>query len=128
MSMTVGKLIEAYIQLRDKRDALRDRHKQELAPLNKAMAAVEDKLQQVMQSMDLDNLKSKAGTAYMSTRTSVTVDDWDAFLSFVRDNDAWHLLERRASKTAVEEVTEDTGELPPGLSMKRALRVNVQRS
>jgi hypothetical protein len=81
-----------------------------------------------MQATGLENLPGGGGTAYRTTRTSVTVDDWDTFLGWVREHNAWHTLERRASKLAVEEYLEEQQELPPGLSLARAVAVNVRKS
>lgn len=124
----VGEYIDKYIQLRDRMNEIKDRHKQELAPYNDAMLKLENFFQKVMDDTGLENLKSEKGTAYKTTQSSVTVADWDAFRDYVVENQAWYLLEHRASKKAVEEVLEDSGDLPPGLNINRTLKVNVRRS
>lgn len=128
MTKTTGELIDAYIQLRDKRDALREEHKEALAPYNEAMTKLEIHFQRIMEAQDLKDLKSDHGTAYQSHQVSVTVADWDAFKDYIEGNNAWFLLDKRAAKKAVQEVVEETGELPPGLDMKRSIKINVRRS
>lgn len=126
--MTPGDLISKYIQLRDKQTDIKKQHKEELAPYNDAMRKIEDHLQKVMDQSDLENLKSEQGTAYKSTQSSVTIADWDAFKDYVITLGAWHMLDKRANKTAVEEVLEETGELVPGVNLTRSIKVNIRRS
>ena len=125
---TTGELVDAYIKLRDKRDAIKKEHAEALKPYNDALYKLEVHFQQVMDKQGLENLKSESGVAYKSVQSSVTVADWDVFRDYVLEHEAFHLLEKRASKTAVEEVVEETGELPPGLNLSRTIKVNVRRA
>ena len=126
--MTTGELIKKYIQVRDKANDIKKEHKEQLAPYNEAMQKIEDHMQKLMEQSDLENLKSEEGTAYKTTQTSVTVADWDSFKDYIITMGAWHMLDKRANKTAVSEVVEETGELPPGLDMKRSIKINIRRS
>jgi len=128
MSTNLGGLIDSYLRIRDKKDALKKKHIEELAPYNVALGKLEHHFLGAMHTTGLESLKSDEGTAYQSERSSVTVADWDAFHDFVLENAAYYLLEKRASKAAVMEVLEDTGALPPGLNMNRSIKVNVRRS
>lgn len=126
--MTPAELISSYLAIRNKKRALEEEHKKILAPYNETMNRIETELARIMQETGLENLPAGGGTAYRSTRTSVTVDDWDLFLGWVRENNAWHTLERRASKTAVEEILAEEEAMPPGLSLSRAVVVNVRKT
>ena len=128
MSKPLGEYIADYIRIRDMIDERKKKHKEELAPFNEALKKLEEHFLKVMQAEDLENLKTDGGTAYQSVQTSVTVADWDAFKDYVMVMGAWHMLDKRANKTAVTEVLEETGELPPGLNIKRSVKVNVRRS
>lgn len=125
---TPAELISGYLAVRDKKRLLEARHKEELAPYNATLAKIELVLAQVMNETGLDNLPGGGGTAYRTTRTSVTVADWDAFLTWVRETEAWHMLERRAAKTAVEEVLAETKELPPGINISSDSVVQVRKT
>jgi hypothetical protein len=76
----------------------------------------------------MDSVKTEAGTAYKSTRISVTTGDKDAFMEFVRTNDEWPLLEVRPSKSAVEEYRAAHDDLPPGINWRAEQVVNIRRS
>lgn len=126
--MTPAELISSYIQLRDKKREMETAHKEALKPYNETLAQIEAALGRIMTETGLENLPGGGGTAYRTTRSSVTVDNWDLFVLWVAEQGAWHMLERRASKTAIEELLEDTKELPPGVSISREFAVQVRKN
>lgn len=126
-SMTVDVMIEKYLRLRDKKKSIEDEHKQQLAPYNEAMTVLEGWLLEVMNQAKLKSLPTDQGTAYQSTRTSAKVTDWAAVLTYIRQNEAWDLLEARVSKLAAEAIIEQT-QLPiPGVETSSEICVNVRR-
>lgn len=126
--MNIDAVIERYVALRDKRKEIEERHKAELSPFKDAMAKIENVLLGRMNEMGVDSVKSKHGTAYKSETTTVSVADWDSYLQFVQATESWHMLERRAAKTAVNEYVEQNDDVPPGLNITRAVSVNFRRS
>jgi len=126
--MTPAKLIESYLQIRERKRLLESKHKDELKPFNETLASIEVALGKIMEETGLDHLPGGGGTAYRTVRSNVTVADWDAFLSWVREHDYWHLLEHRASKTAVVEVLSETSELPPGVNISHDVAVQVRKT
>jgi hypothetical protein len=126
--MTPAEMISAYLQIRDKKRLLEERHKQELKPFNEGLAQLENALAKAMDETGLTNLPGQGGTAYRATRSSVTVADWDSFITWVREAEAWHVLEHRANKTAIDEILNDNNDLPPGLNVTRTSVVNVRKT
>jgi hypothetical protein len=124
--ITADKVIEAYIRLRDQKDAVAKRHKEELAPFTEAMGKLETWLHQQLLEQGLQNFKSSIGVAYFSTHTAVKVDDWIAALDWIKQHNAWDLLERRISKTAYEDY-QKAGTVPPGVASTSSQVVRVQR-
>lgn len=120
--------IAKYIQLRDLKASEEAAHKERLKPLNEAMSKLEAFLLQRLNEAGSDSIKSKAGTAYKSTRTSVTIADKDVFVDFARRNGLDHLLDIRASKTGVEEYFKTEEVLPPGINRTAEIVVNVRKS
>lgn len=124
----IGKLVEGYITLRDKKAEIKARHEQELAPIQAMLDKIEVHILQHMQEHGVESCRTPVGTAYMSTRTSATVADWDSLLSFVQTNGLWQMLERRVAKTAVDEYAAMHKDLPPGVNYTQSIVVNVRRS
>lgn len=125
----VKDIIEGYIKLRDSRDNIKQRHREELAPIADSMQKMENWLLGELTKMDTDSVTKKGvGTAYKSTRTSVKIVDWEEAYKFVQENNLEHMLERRLSKAAVAEFVEANGEAPPGVDITREIVVNIRRS
>jgi len=127
-AMTMDSMIDRYVRLRDKKSAIKDRHKQELAPYEQAMDQLEAWMLETLDRSGLKSAKSPHGTAYKSTRTSAKVTDWAAVLEFIKANDAWDLLEARVSKLAAEQIIAET-QLPiPGVETATEIVCNVRRA
>ena len=128
MEINVDKVIGAYISLRDKIDAIETRHKDELRPHRDQLAKLETWLQVQLQAKGLQSLKGASGTVFLQEQTSATVEDWAEALSFLRDKEMWELLEKRVSKSVVQDYLESTGEIPPGIKYERRIVARVRRS
>ena len=126
---SVRDAIDGYIRLRDKRDEIKRRHKEELKPLSEKMQMVEGYLLNELNKAESDSISVKdIGTAYKSVRTSAKVNAWDETLPFILDNGLTHMLERRVSKAALDEYIEANGESLPGVSISREITVNIRRN
>jgi len=121
-------LVEQYIKLRDHKKELEDALVQRLAPIRAVMSQLEGWMMEDMQQAGLKSLPTRAGTAYQSTRTSARVTDWTQTLAFIREKEAWELLERRVSKLAVEAWMKEFDEAVPGVETSTEIVVNVRRS
>lgn len=120
-------LVGKYLEVRDKKKALDEAHKQKMAKVNELLTRIENALLEQFQAEGIDSVRTAKGTAYISTTTSVSVADWDEVLDFIREKEAWHMLERRVSKGAVEQWQDEYGELPPGLNIRMERKVNVRQ-
>lgn len=123
----IDAVVAAYIKLRDHKDEVKSRHKDELAPINEQMAKLEGWLHRELNAQGVDSFKTKAGTAFVQKATSVTVAEWDVTLPFIREHDLWDLLEARVSKSAVQDYVESTKEVPPGVNVRVEEVVRVRR-
>lgn len=120
--MDMNKLIDFYIQLRDKKKEVQDRHKAELEPYDAGMMKLEAKMQEQLSSLGVDKLGGDAGTVFTKTNVSISVEDWDEVLDYVKSNEAFDLLEKRVSKTAAQE----RGDVP-GLRTTQVKTIQVRR-
>lgn len=127
--MDANQLIDNYIKLRDKVDAINNEAKEKTAKLRVLMDRIETQLAQVLTAAGGKSLNTDAGTAFFKTATSCTVGDWDKTFEWIVENEAWNFLEHRVSKTAVEEFAQSTGgDLPPGVNYSTAKVVQIRRA
>ena len=128
MSDNLGDVVKKYIALRDKRDAIMREAKEKCAKLDEHLDKIEGKVMGVLDSLGLESVRTDAGTAYVSERTSATVADWDVTLDHIRENELWHMLEKRVNKKAVDEYKAENNDLPPGVNYRVVRALNVRRS
>jgi hypothetical protein len=126
--VTMEELVEKYIQLRDKKAELSADFKARTAKLDAVISKIEGVLLSQFNELGMESVRTKAGTAYKSTRASATVADWDNVLDFIQRNELWNMLEHRVNKSAVEQFKEEHGDLPPGVNWREEVVVNVRRS
>lgn len=127
MTSKVDAVVAAYIKLRDSKEQLARKHKDELAPITEQMARLESWLQKHLLDAGVESMKTRAGTAFLQTATSATVRDWAATLDWIKDRDEWSFLEARVNKSAVKDYMESTGDVPPGIDFKSNVVTRVRR-
>lgn len=126
--MKVDDVIRAYRTLREQKEKLAKQHAEELAPLNDQMNKCLLWVQQQLQNQGLTNFKGESGIAFLQTDTSVSVKDWDATLAWIKENDAWMFLEKRVSKSVVQEFIESTKQVPPGVHVSQETSAHIRKS
>ena len=116
-------LVDAYIAKRDER-----------LKLDKEAAALkehEDDLHKVI----IAKLREQGATAYGGLRGVVkmhenvepNVEDWPQTYEYIKANDAWELLHKRITVTAVKERW-DAGEAVPGVGRVTKYKLTVSKS
>lgn len=126
--MKLSDLVAKYIELRDKKAQYKAEYENKVAKLEDALDKIEAALLKTFETSGMDSVKTEFGTAYTSTRTTASVADPDAFMTYVIANEAWHLLEKRASKTGVEQYKAEHEDVPPGVNWRAERTVNIRRS
>lgn len=126
--MNVEAVVERYVALRDRKAELVKAHKAELEVIEQAMEKIENALLNLLNEQGVESMRTGAGTAYVTRRTSVSIADWDSFRRFLSAQpDPFVYLDRKANKTAVEEFRKEHEDLPPGLNWSEMRAVNVRR-
>lgn len=123
----IDDLVAAYVKVRDAKAQYQTSVDQKLAKYDEAMIKLESMLMQQLQAAGVDSAKTPSGTAYKSTKTFVSVGDWDTFLEHVVQNEAWWMLERRVNKSGALQWNEAHGSMPPGVNVRQELTINVRR-
>ena len=96
--------------------------------MDEVLDKIESALLKTFETTGMDSVKTEFGTAYTTERTTASVADKDAFMSFVKSREDWHLMEVRASKTAIQQYKDEHQDLPPGVSWRSERVVNIRRS
>lgn len=127
MSLTVEQVVGTYMKLRRKKEALENQVKEDLADIKAKMTKLESWLMQKADEDGVTSFKTAAGTAFVTTTDFANVADWDAVLNFIRENEAFDMLEKRVSKSAVKAHMDEMGEVPPGITYGTKIGINVRK-
>ena len=125
--VTVDKVIAKYIDFRNKKEALESETKARVSDMKEQMAKLEAWLKEKADKDGVDSFKTANGTAFLTTTDFARVEDWDATLGFIKDNDAYDLLEKRVSKTAVRGYIEANKSVPSGVNYGTRIDVNIRK-
>jgi hypothetical protein len=129
MDITVDKMVNAYIKMRDHRSAIKAQYEDEDNNVKDQMAAIEAELLELCKTTGTDGLKTQFGTVSRSIKTRYDATDWEAMHKFVLEHSAPDLLERRVAQRAMKDFIENNPELmPPGLNVTSQYAITVTRS
>lgn len=119
--------IRAYMKLRNQKAEMKAAYEASVASIDSKMEKLEAYLHAQMLADGVTSYKSEHGTAYLSTTDTATVSDWEAVVEYIKSNDAYDMLERRVSKTAVRAYMERDGQVPPGITFGQRQSVNFRK-
>jgi hypothetical protein len=125
--MNIGDVIRTYAKLRDQKAAVEGEVKDRVAQIKGKMDKLEAYLKDQMDAQGLTQFKSDYGTAFLTTTDFANVANWDEVLQFIKDNEAYDMLEKRVSKTAVRGYMDKNKRVPPGITYGTKLDVNIRK-
>lgn len=123
----IGDVIRTYMRLRDQKAVIEGELKTQVTAIKGKMEKLEAYLKTQMDAQGLTSFKSEFGTAFLTTTDYANVADWDAVLGFIRENEAFDMLEKRVSKIAVRAYIEQEKAVPPGVNYGTKLEVNIRK-
>lgn len=127
MTVTVDAVIKKYMKLRTEKEVVEAEIKERVDKIKADMAKLEAWLKAKLDADGLTSFKTDHGTAFLTTTDYANVENWDAVLRFIRDEDAFDMLEKRVSKTAVRGYIEANKEVPPGIKYGTKLDINIRK-
>lgn len=114
MTMNIGVTLDKMHRIREKRRKLSEEDKE----LKTQYDAFEAQLIAEMEANGLDSARGKQSVGSVQTSFVYALDDFDAFVSFVKRGNKFHLLQRRLSSTAVAEELVNRKQKPiPGVNV-----------
>lgn len=123
-------VITSYIKTREEIAEKKKEFEASVASMKELQTKRENYLSSQLDKLGADSLKTGAGTCFLKTNSSATVADAAMFTEWVLEN--WeernHFLERRVSKTAVDEHINDKNPPPAGVNYTTMRVVQVRRA
>ena len=120
----IDKLIKIYIKMRD---AKKDLEKQAFN-VEEQMDVVRGKILDACNAVGASGLRTPFGRVVRVVKTDYSTADWESMHTFMRDNDALDLLQRRIHQTNMKTYLEEhPDKLPPGLNSDSRYDITVYR-
>lgn len=127
--ITIDRAAAKYLEFRREVEAIEKDMKAKTAAIKQKMADLESWITAKAIEQGMETIKvHDIGTVYWSTHYSATVASRDVLFDFVREHNAFELLENRVSKTAVKEYLEAHGEVPPGVNFSSVKVFNLRQA
>jgi enamine deaminase RidA (YjgF/YER057c/UK114 family) len=128
-TISVDKLVAAYIKMRDKRAELLRDYEEVDGSVKAQMELVEAKLLELCKEIGADKLGSKHGTVMRTVKTRYWTSDWEALHKFILEHKMPELLERRVSQTTMKQLLEENPDLMPvGMNIDSKYSVTIRRT
>lgn len=126
--VTADKLISAYIKIRNARQKLTQEFESADAELKGKQEKVSEMLLEICKDMGADSIKTQFGTATRRLNIRYKTTDWDSMYKFIKEHDAYHLLEQRIHQTNMKNLLEENPEMVPmGLSSDSEYVISVRK-
>jgi hypothetical protein len=125
----IDKRVLQFIAIRDEIAAIKARHKEELAPYEETKQKLIDEMLAFLDKTGQTSARTEYGLATIQDKSTAICSDPDLFVHFVRENDAYELMDRRANLTACRDYAQaNDGMLPPGVKINSWRTVGVTKS
>ena len=112
--LTADKLAKVYVKIRDRRREL----SKEDDELKEKLDVISEHLLEICKEQGASTIKTEHGTISRRIDKNYWTSDWDSFWTFVKQNDAFALVQRRINSTNMAQFLEENPEgHPPGLNI-----------
>lgn len=126
--MKVDDVVSHYLKLRAKKGAIKAEAEEKTREIDTMLHKLEAWLKIKADEQGVTSFKTAAGTAFLTTVDYASVENWEAFVDFVKTNNAYDMLERRVSKTAVRGYIDANQAVPSGVNYGTRIDVNVRKA
>ena len=127
--VSAEELARIYIKIRDAKEAAVERHKQELAEFNEQLDAIANEMLEMCKELNASSLRTDAGTIIRKVTTNFNTNDWESMFNFIKEHNAFGLLQQRLHQSNMKQFLEEHPDLlPPGLWSESKYTIVVKRS
>lgn len=111
-AMNAEKLAEVYVKIRDARRKLAEEDEK----LKEQLDVVTEKLLDICKEQGAQTIRTPHGTISRRLNKHYWTNDWDSFFKFIKENDAFALMQHRINNSNMAQFLEENPNLhPPGL-------------
>lgn len=127
-SPKIGQLVSAYRKLRDERSNLKREFEKKDLELEADMDLLAAEMLKLCKELDANSIRTPQGTIIRTIKSKYWTNDWDSMYRFIKENDAFGLLEKRLHQTHMQQFLQENPNLhPAGLNVESEYTITVRR-
>jgi hypothetical protein len=124
-----AQLVKVYVKIRDAKAAKAKEMDEAIAVLDEQLDLVAQQLLEICKETGQDGGKTEFGSFTRKVSTRYNATNWDAMYKFVKEHDAFDLLERRISQLNLQTfLQENPDHMPEGLNVVSKYAITVRRA
>lgn len=124
----VDTIVEAFIALRDQKQALEHATALQVAEIEADMEVLTVALKDLCKELGADSIRTSHGTVIRSVKKKYWTNDWASIHSFMKEHDAFELLEKRIHQSNMKEFLEANPDLhPAGLNVDSEYSITIRK-
>ena len=128
MEMSVDRLTKVYVKIREKRRELLESFEAEDNKLKEKLSVLKEELLEMCKAMGADSIKTAHGTVVRSVKTRYWTSDWEEMYDFIKENEAYGLLEKRIHQSNMREFLDaHPDKIPTGLNTESEYEISVRK-
>lgn len=128
MPANLDQVVAQYLALREGSERIMKEAEAKVVPMKAAMKTIESYFMKLVNETGQTKFGTPSGTAFRDTKTGCNVKDWDTFLTWMREQQAFFLLNKAVNKTAVKEYMDAHGTPPPGIEWIAMHDIKIRRT
>lgn len=126
--MSVDRLTQVYIKIRDARAALAAKFKEEDSELQAQLEQIKRVLLDYCETNGVESARTSAGMFYRTVKTRYWTTDWESVYKFVAENNMPELFEKRLNQGVIKELLEEDPDFAlPGLNSDSEYVITVRK-
>ena len=126
--VSIDKLTNAYVKIREKRAELSSKFKEEDENLVSQLDKIKKALLDYCKEHGVESVRTNAGLVYKSTRSRYWTSDWESMYKFVLEHEVPEFFDKRLNQTNVKQFLEENPDiLPEGLNVDSEFTISVRR-
>jgi hypothetical protein len=126
--VSIDKLTNAYVKIREKRAELSSKYKEEDENLVSQLDKIKKALLDYCKEHGVESVRTNAGLVYKSTRSRYWTSDWESMYKFVLEHEVPEFFDKRLNQTNVKQFLEENPDiLPEGLNVDSEFTISVRR-
>ena len=125
----LDQLTAIYLKIRDKRSELKREFENQDKDLEEQQKMLAEQMLESCKELGADSIKTPHGTIIRSVKSKYWTGDWDSMYTFIKEHDAFGLLEKRLHQTNMKDfLNEHPDVMPMGLNVENEYTIVVRRA